>query len=250
MNQTEIDYLFQAIAPATGPRRRPSCGLAADSTGFDNHLSQASASVFDVVRSPSRSDSPATLSRVDDRQSRTRYDSNSSGNSTVRSDSQNSSRDCGSDVSSKPLRPAQASEQPSESGREATEAVDKDHDKDKSDDNESDDIGAMTQATGMQTSTTSAAQKHEVDAAEQATDEVLAKDVAQLTAEQSGKKGIAVGKKDAQSIAADEASKIATTADESAIAAEASTVDSTSEAAAGTASTNKSKPEKVLRPPR
>jgi flagellar hook-length control protein FliK len=240
MSKTEIDYLFQAIAPTT-ERVPTALRSGGDSAGFDNHLSQASASVFDVVRMPSRGDSPATLSRVDDRQSRARYDSNSNGNSTARNDSQNSSRDRNSDVSTPPPTSPQPCEQASESDCAATEAVDTDHDKDKSDDGESAEIGATTQASATQTSVASATQKGEGDAAEQATDEVLAKDVTQLTAEQSSNNGKTAGKKDSQTIAADEALKIATVDDESATATEASAVDESSKTAEETTSANKSK---------
>ena len=214
MNKTEIDYLFQAIAQTT-ERAPTALRSGGDSAGFDNHLSQASASVFDVVRRPSRSDSPSALSRVDDRQSRTRYDSNSSGNSTAPSDSQNSSRDGSSGVSTQPTSSAQPCDQTSESGCAATERSDKDHGKDEADDNESAEIGAAAQATGTQTSATSATQKGEGDAAEQATDEVLAKEVAQLTAEQIAKNGKTSGKNESQTPTTDEVLKIATIDDTS-----------------------------------
>src|SRR3954465_9251472 len=60
MTQTNIDYLFQVVAPSADRSSGPRAGSGAN--GFDDHLSQASASVFDVVRtsdiSPPRNSSP------------------------------------------------------------------------------------------------------------------------------------------------------------------------------------------------
>jgi flagellar hook-length control protein FliK len=58
MTQTNIDYLFQAIAPSTdrgsGPAR-----TGGGSAGFDRHLNHASVSAFDLIQRPNNaSDSP------------------------------------------------------------------------------------------------------------------------------------------------------------------------------------------------
>jgi flagellar hook-length control protein FliK len=51
MSQTNIDYLFQVVGPpAERGTNAPRAGN--DTNGFDDHLNQASASVFDVMRSP------------------------------------------------------------------------------------------------------------------------------------------------------------------------------------------------------
>jgi flagellar hook-length control protein FliK len=54
MSQTNIDYLFQVVAP-TADRGPGTSRTGSDASGFDNHLSQASASVFDVLHSPDAS---------------------------------------------------------------------------------------------------------------------------------------------------------------------------------------------------
>lgn len=64
MGQSNIDNIFQLIAPIAD--RTPSTTrLGSDTPGFDDHLTQASTSVFDVARPPSRSDSTTSYSTAD-----------------------------------------------------------------------------------------------------------------------------------------------------------------------------------------
>ncbi|HEX4412525.1 MAG TPA: flagellar hook-length control protein FliK [Lacipirellulaceae bacterium] len=69
MNPTSLEYLYQVAPPV--PDRAPTANRSDDdSSGFDNHLSQAASSVLDIVRSPSpppsRSNySPSTRSTTD-----------------------------------------------------------------------------------------------------------------------------------------------------------------------------------------
>jgi flagellar hook-length control protein FliK len=61
MSQTNIDTLFQAVA-APADRKLNATRTSGDTSGFDDHLSQASSTVFDVARPEIRGDSPSIYS--------------------------------------------------------------------------------------------------------------------------------------------------------------------------------------------
>jgi flagellar hook-length control protein FliK len=64
MSQTNIDTLFQAIAAGTD-RKLSTARTGGDTAGFDDHLNQASTTVFDVARPASHSDSASIYSSSD-----------------------------------------------------------------------------------------------------------------------------------------------------------------------------------------
>ncbi len=74
MSQTNTDFLLQVIAQ-TADRAPSTARTGGDSAGFDNHLSQASASVFDVVRPFNRNDTAPSFATSDHRPDRSSYDS-------------------------------------------------------------------------------------------------------------------------------------------------------------------------------
>lgn len=61
MNPTSLEYLYQVAPPV--PDRAPTTSRSDDdSSGFDNHLSQAASSVLDIVRTPSAPSSRSSYS--------------------------------------------------------------------------------------------------------------------------------------------------------------------------------------------
>ncbi len=178
MNPTSLEYLYQIAPPV--PDRTPTTNRGDDdSTGFDNHLSQAASSVFDISRPPSRSASSSSYSPA--RRSTADNDDTSPNDSAARSTiSKPPQKDQPTNDSTEQSNSTQANNTPNAASRD--DDRDAKHDQDKSDD------APVAAAAG-------AAQPAAQDAAKPATDS--SKDAEQSAADQGKDK-----------IASDELSKV------------------------------------------
>jgi flagellar hook-length control protein FliK len=133
MNQTNIDYLFQVIAPAAD-RATSASRSDSDAPGFDDHLNQASASALEVASPPRRSNSDLGYSTSDDRPASPSDDSSQNTSSLPPC---NSTSSCQNDTSGAASSSADAS-QPNEVAGESEQPSDRTED-DKRDTEKADD---------------------------------------------------------------------------------------------------------------
>ncbi len=129
MNPNSIDYLYQVTT--TVPDRAPSSGRTDDnSSGFDDHLNQASSTVFDVIRPTSRASNGSIYSTSNNSSSSNRHDT--APNSPIeRSDNspppQNRSSSDTHDSTSPPLTKVQPHEASRHRGKDSNDHSKKDH---------------------------------------------------------------------------------------------------------------------------
>jgi len=136
MNHTNIDYLYQALAPAADRATSASRGGDDDTSGFDDHLNQASASAIEVASPPRRSSSDLYSSSTDGRPASPRDDSSLNTSSLPPCDSTSSCQDDTSGTASSLVDAGQPSEVAGESEQPLDEADDDGRDTEKTDDDE------------------------------------------------------------------------------------------------------------------
>ncbi len=161
MNQTNIDYLYQAIAPAADRATSASRG-GNDAPGFDDHLNQASASAFEAASPPRRSNSNTGSSTTDDRPAPPREESSPNAASDTPCDSASTCQDGTSGTTSSSADVGQSSEEAGESGQPLDRADD-DRDTKETDD---DGIAAATIAlstVGTNPAMKAAAETHQAE---------------------------------------------------------------------------------------
>lgn len=188
MGQSNIDNMFQLIAPVAD-RTTSTARFGGDAAGFDDHLSQASTSVFDVARPPSRSDSTSSYSTSDSIWSASSYTSTTSDSAPIPVESSTSrkERDAASSSTSTSNQPAEKA-----AAGQGAKTTDRDeHDSDHA--NESDDgglAGAAQAANGAPVKAESLpatdADKH-ANTKDVAAAELAVKQHAQHTAQAEGK---------------------------------------------------------------
>jgi flagellar hook-length control protein FliK len=181
MNPTSLEYLYQIAPPV--PDRAPATSRGDDgSSGFDDHLNQATTSALDIVRTPSRSDSRPSYSPVN-RSSTGNDDSNRSSSATRPSDSKPPQKDASSNDSN-----AAASSNPVADPPRADSCHDNkrdDHrDKDKADDGDATSAAGTAQAASNDTAKAAdkSAKGAEQSAVEDAKDKVAADNIAKAPA--------------------------------------------------------------------
>jgi flagellar hook-length control protein FliK len=135
MSQTNIDFLIQAIAPLVD-RALSTARTSSDSIGFNDHLSQASVSGWDVARPPYRSDTAYNFSTSDDRAARAKFGSIAGEASTTPDDTTNSSKECASNAPIPPTNSTQPCTNTDESSGDEDTNGNEHHDTDKANDEE------------------------------------------------------------------------------------------------------------------
>lgn len=159
MSQTNTDYLFQVIAPVAD-RGSSTPRYLDDGSGFGDHLSQASASVSDFARPPSRSET-SSVNSTSDSSTTNSYAPCASGPS----DESNESATFDNDRSSTSSQTS-AQDKPTEQACDESAAACDDeqhHDADKPDDEDAAAIANAALATGNLASQKTETLKHETD---------------------------------------------------------------------------------------
>jgi flagellar hook-length control protein FliK len=179
MNPTSLEYLYQIAPPV--PDRAPSPSRSdSDSTGFDDHLSQAASTVFDVLRSPNRP-SPRPSYSPTNQSTAEKDDSAPSSSSTRPPIAKPPQKD-------KPTNDTRAqdntnapSDKPRGTSRDDNKQDDN-RDKDKSDDTQVASVAGAPQpaAKDATSSTDKTAKDAEQGAADQAKDKIAAADLSKV----------------------------------------------------------------------
>jgi flagellar hook-length control protein FliK len=131
MNPTSIEYLYQNAPPV--PDRTPTTSRGDDgSSGFDDHLNQATSSALDIVRTPNRSDSRPSYSPVK-RSSSENDDSNRSSSAARPPESKPPQKDASSNDTNVATNAGPATDTPRAASRD-DDKHDDHRDKSKSDD--------------------------------------------------------------------------------------------------------------------
>ena len=174
MNQTNIDYLFQVIAPAADRATSASRGGEGDAPGFDDHLSQASASAFDVASPPKRSSLDLRSPTEDNRSDSPNHEPSQNTSSTTACDSASSCEDDTSSTISSSTDVSQPIEEASETEHSFDEVEKDDRDNEQVADDALAAAGAEPQVVGANPAVRLAAETHdaEVIAAQQTKGEI------------------------------------------------------------------------------